>query len=536
MTSGLEQLPECRRQKEHRLRIICVNDVYSFAAVDGHGGWCRAATLMRKLKSDLLDRASSACSSTCDVLTFVNGDVMGGSSLLQHSKGRLAIDIMNEIPTDGCVLGNHEFDYGPSALDDCISASNFNWFGSNVVKADSSSRRLLDGVLDYQVKVLKSGLKVGVFGLCTQATPHLSNPSRAIEFLNAEETARRVVSHLREVEGAQVVIALTHLAAAQDKQLSESVEGIDVILGGHDHEPLAFEHHHTLVFKTGQNCYWVGSVDVDILIDEGGSHDVQVFPSWSMHSTCRVKEDRGVEAIVDRYQRLVDEEILLSHGDALQGMTLDDVVAKVTGDTLDTRTAQVRRKESSSGNFIADALLSYYGAGKYQTDGIDTMAFINGGFIRGDKRYVAGTNLTLRDVLEEMPFPKVSCFIELQGKYLWQAMEQQLRACPAASGGFPHISANASIEYDINLPPLSRIKKFMINGREVNEDRKYRVVVTDFVASGGDGASAWCFGAQQSIEGRPSTRISAIVLNYLKNTLCGNLQAKVEGRVRCIVD
>ena len=111
-----------------------------------------------------------------------------------------------------------------------------------------------------------------------------------------------------------------------------------------------------------------------------------------------MKEDRGVEAIVDRYQRLVDEQILLSHGDALQGMNLEDIVAKVTGDTLDTRTAQVRRKESSSGNFIADALLSYYGAGrpKYQTDGIDTMAFINGGFIRGDKRYVAGTNLTLR--------------------------------------------------------------------------------------------------------------------------------------------
>ena len=535
MTGGRDQLPE-RHQKEHRLRIVCVNDVYSFAAVDGHGGWCRAATLMRKLKRDLLDRTSSTCSSTCDVLTFVNGDVMGGSSLLQHSKGRLAIDIMNEIPIDGCVLGNHEFDYGPSALGDCISASNFDWFGSNVVKANSS--RLLDGVLDYQVKVLKCGLKVGVFGLCTQATPHLSNPSSAIEFLNVEETARRVVSHLRDIEGVQVVIALTHLAAAQDKQLSESVEGIDIILGGHDHEPLAFEHHHTLVFKTGQNCYWVGSVDVDILIDEGGSHGVQVFPSWGMHSTCRVKEDRGVEAIVHRYQRLVDEQILLSHGDALQGMNLEDIVAKVTGDTLDTRTAQVRRRESSSGNFIADALLSYYGAGrpKYQTDGIDTMAFINGGFIRGDKRYVAGTNLTLRDVLEEMPFPKVSCLLELQGKHLWQAMEQQLRACPAASGGFPHISANVSIEYDVNLPPLSRIKKFMINGREVDGDRKYRVVVTDFVASGGDGASAWCFGVQQSIEGRPSKRISTIVLNHLKNTLWGKLQAKVDGRVRCVVD
>ena len=102
--------------RHHRLRIICVNDVYSFTAVDGHGGWERAATLMRELKDEISRNeteqsstgsvVSSSLSSSSSALTFVNGDVMGGSSLLQHSKGRLAVEIMNEVPIDGCVLGN----------------------------------------------------------------------------------------------------------------------------------------------------------------------------------------------------------------------------------------------------------------------------------------------------------------------------------------------------------------------------------------------------------------------------------------------
>ena len=104
-------MPPSRSRRHHRLRIICVNDVYSFTAVDGHGGWGRAATLMRQLKDEIGSRNKVTCndsslSSSSSVLTFVNGDVMGGSSLLQHSKGKLAIEIMNEVPIDACVLGN----------------------------------------------------------------------------------------------------------------------------------------------------------------------------------------------------------------------------------------------------------------------------------------------------------------------------------------------------------------------------------------------------------------------------------------------
>ena len=46
--------------------------------------------------------------------------------------------------------------------------------------------------------------------------------------------ANRLAAQLRE-EGCEVVIALTHMRTPNDIRLAENVEGVDLILGGHDH-------------------------------------------------------------------------------------------------------------------------------------------------------------------------------------------------------------------------------------------------------------------------------------------------------------
>ena len=122
----------------HRLSIVCVNDVYSFDEVDDssdhpRGGWCRAASLIKQLvrqKQNSGDESDQKTNNT--VLTVVNGDVLGGSSLLVNSEGSVAIEVMNNIGVDLAVLGNHEFDYGDEQLIQRMRESNFDWLGSNV--------------------------------------------------------------------------------------------------------------------------------------------------------------------------------------------------------------------------------------------------------------------------------------------------------------------------------------------------------------------------------------------------------------------
>ena len=81
------------------------------------------------------------------------------------------------------------------------------------------------------------GLKIGLFGLCTKNSEFLSRPGKLIKFLPSIPIARKMVQELRTVDKCDVVIALTHLNISDDKELVKAVQGIDIVLGGHDHEP-----------------------------------------------------------------------------------------------------------------------------------------------------------------------------------------------------------------------------------------------------------------------------------------------------------
>ena len=217
-----------------------MNDVYSFNSVDGHGGWAKGISLLRELRDGLppVDHQ----------LVVACGDILGGSSLLNHTKGILAIDCLNLLPFDAVVLGNHEFDYGIEALTTAVKKSNSTWFGANVTKGGDR----LPQIKESQVVELGDGVRLGLFGVCTPATPHLSNPGPLVEFEDPVSAAKRILPQMN----AHVNVALTHLAMHQDQELAEACPQLDLILGGHDHDPYSFRRHRTLIFKTGMNAYW----------------------------------------------------------------------------------------------------------------------------------------------------------------------------------------------------------------------------------------------------------------------------------------
>ena len=83
---------------------------------------------------------------------------------------------------------------------------------------------------------------MGIFGLTTPETVDLSSPG-AITFGDYIEEAERAVAAF-ESQGVDKIIALTHLgyddnpAVDNDLILAATVDGIDVIVGGHSHTQL----------------------------------------------------------------------------------------------------------------------------------------------------------------------------------------------------------------------------------------------------------------------------------------------------------
>lgn len=539
-----------------RIRLVCVNDVYSFDDIDSNderGGWSRATTLMKELRSDV---------SFDTAFTIANGDVLGGSSLLQHCQGSIAIETMNNIPINLAVLGNHEFDYGDEVLKQRVNESTFDWLGSNVYYPERSKKMELglpDGYGYFPgvhgngvIHTTTNNINIGFFGLVTKSTPKISSPSPDVVFDgNILSVARRTASSLRK-RGAQIIIAITHMSEEEDKVLAaDKIAGVNLILGGHEHENLALMVHRdegqddvrgeqndggVLVFKSGMNAYWVGCVDLEVTYN--GSDVTAISTTWSMNAvTKRIKEDETLSKIVNRYRKKADEDSLVTlfGREIAKTLELDDVIATINGASisLDTRMSSVRRRESTGGNLVADAMHWLIHTKIKNSVQKPTLAMINGGFIRGDRQYSPGSDFTVRHILKELPFPRTIEVLEIRGSAMIDAMRQQLHGSSnGPTGAFPHLSSNARLEYVSDDDNIVSITSFKVNGIEVSDEQTYIIGVTSFVADGNEGCKSWLESQRVKNETWNGVFVSKVLLQYLS---CNrSITPLLEGRVKRI--
>lgn len=88
-----------------------------------------------------------------------------------------------------------------------------------------------------------TGLRIGFIGLIEygwlETLPHFS----VDEIVYTDYVmikGKELAGFLRDEEGVDLVIALTHMRDENDHRLAKEVPEIDLLLGGHDH------HHHVL--------------------------------------------------------------------------------------------------------------------------------------------------------------------------------------------------------------------------------------------------------------------------------------------------
>ena len=123
------------------------------------------------------------------------------------------------------------------------------------------------------------GYRIGFFGLLAPETDVLSSPGPDITFAAPVETARAAVQRL-EAAGADVIVALTHDDLADDRDLARQVEAIDLILGGHDHDPMTFDDGGTLIVKAGHDAHYLAAVDLAVeRVQRGGEAAIEVVPT-----------------------------------------------------------------------------------------------------------------------------------------------------------------------------------------------------------------------------------------------------------------
>jgi 2',3'-cyclic-nucleotide 2'-phosphodiesterase (5'-nucleotidase family) len=386
-----------------KITFLHTNDVYEISPKNGQGGLAELMTLLEA------ERAAGD-----HVITTFGGDLFSPSILSGLLEGAQMVDLFNALKVDVAVPGNHEFDFGPEVAAKRIGESKFPWLGTNVLGADGKPAI---GMAESHM-MTAGDFKVGFFGLLATDTDTLSSPGPDISFAPVVETAKQAVAALQEA-GADVIVALTHLEITEDRQLIREVKGINLVLGGHDHDPITFYERGVLIQKAGYDAHYLAAVDLTVdRVEKRGKMVVQVRPAWRMVSTAGVAPEAGVKAIVDDYTTKLDAELGQPVG--------------TTETELDTQRSTVRSQESNFANLIADAIRAGVGA---------DVGLANGGGIRGDRTYDAGTVLTRKDVLTELPFGNVVVLLENSPAPIcwrpWKTAFPRSRTEPAASHRSP---------------------------------------------------------------------------------------------------
>ena len=146
------------------------------------------------------------------------------------TKGRQMIELTDAMGVQVAVVGNHEFDFGPELAAERIRASSY--LLARHQRAGPGRRARLG--MRRPAADRGRGLQARLLRRADPGDRDPVAPGPAISFASPGIVAEAAVRLLREM-GADLVVAMTHLYSMDDRNLLTAVDGIDLVLGGHDH-------------------------------------------------------------------------------------------------------------------------------------------------------------------------------------------------------------------------------------------------------------------------------------------------------------
>lgn len=458
------------------LRLLHVNDTHAFlAGIDDRMNACFEATDCR----GGLARISAAIRATRqeqdNIIALDAGDQFQGTLFYSVNKWPMIAAADALLPYDAMTLGNHEFDEGCRELARFLEAQPLPVLAANLVPQQgcplAGSR-----IRPYLVRTVR-GTRVGVIGLANDEVTGLAAACPQTTFRDARTTLQRYVAEL-EAQGIRHIIAVTHLGLERDRELARSVNGVDVIVGGHTHTYLGpgskdgpypiVEHapdgSPVLVVTAARATRYLG--DLSITFDAAGTP--VAWTGGPRELVPALPQDEAMTRLVANYAESLERyrtEIVGRHNIQMP----DGMEACRKGDCF-------------SGLLTADAFLEY---GRPQGA---RLALVNGGSIRAS---LPAGDISRGDLLALHPFDGQVYVREYSGQQIREALEH---AVSGPDGEGPQLLQVAGLTYeaDTSRPAGQRLRSVHIVDEQgqrhaLDPQRRYGVVLSDFLASGGDG-------------------------------------------------
>lgn len=202
------------------------------------GGFARCVSCIREWRKEAPD------SLLVDI-----GDVYQGTAESLINGGNLMIGLFNRLGYDAWVLGNHDFDWGPEALEKNLTLSQSPILTGNVGiggRKAGDMEGAWKAVKPWTMKEV-GGFRVALIGLVTPGLPYWLAPETlgGISALDPVESLKRSVAEAKS-EKADVIVVLGHMGWRREddfanpvREMFSQVDGVDVFLAGHTHQDQA---------------------------------------------------------------------------------------------------------------------------------------------------------------------------------------------------------------------------------------------------------------------------------------------------------
>lgn len=456
---SIQTTPPQTKPKATKASIFYVNDIHS------------NLINLEKLKSasDAFD--SFTPSEKTDKLKFSAGDISVGRD---ENFSKLGIVFENATHIMASAAGNHEFDLYKEDLVDALKGNDYKLLGINLKVPDTfkENKEIRKEVTNSYIQEI-NGTKYGVIGVMPfDFMFHLSDQNEYADFdvLPIEKTIpliQKEVDKFKE-QGINKVVLLSHAGLAADREIAQSVEGIDVIIGGHTHDLVKG-------IKEGKNLFYSKKTGEPTIITQAGRNG-DYFGVLNLEF-----DDKGV---ITSAQNNVTKTAPFE-----KSLIMKYLVDKIIGKPQVVGTIKSAPKhehtlisENPSADFVLDAERSELGV---------DLVLINSGNFRSS--FEPG-ELTDRDLKTLTPFDNKVWVIKLTEKEIVDALkigakslieEDNMPGIIQCSGLRYTMSKSGELKSATYLEKDGSEKPIDIN--KPSTSKTYSVAIDDYIAKGGNG-------------------------------------------------
>ncbi|KLO22905.1 5'-nucleotidase C-terminal domain-containing protein [Marinitoga sp. 1155] len=432
-----------------------------------------------------------------NVFLIDTGDLIQGTPL-EYYHARIdngpvdpMVKVMNHMGYLASIIGNHEFNYGKKVLNKAISEATFPFLSANIVDRDTGKPVFKPYmVFDYK------GIKIGILGLTTKFIPNWEDPKniRNLDFYDPVEVAKKYVKILREKEKVDVLIVGYHGGFERDLntgkpteeltgenqgyQLLTEVPGIDVLLTGHQHRAISGVYNGVAVSMPKNWGKMVGRIE--LTLDNSNGKWKIVSKKSELLNSKTVESDKEVLALVQDYEDKVQK-------------WLDQPVGTAKGDFYVYDPLKTRLADNALIEFVNRVQQTYSGVK------ISSTALFNNDI----KGWKSGP-VTLRDINGVYIYPNTLKVLKVTGKDIKDAIERSADYFVLKDG---KVEVNKSwvdpkpqhynydmwegIRYiiDVNKSVGERVVWLEYEGKPVEMNKEYEIVLNNYRAGGGGGYS-----------------------------------------------